>query len=118
MPTELCTTLPISEHRNSVELSVPAPMAGQAPLGSSVDFASRNEPASVILDRHPETPKGHSSNSLPRPSTERKESTAAERLRTLHAQATVRLRDKLHASDSTKPDAESSKSMQDRLMNL
>jgi len=94
-------------------------MAGGVPPAPFVDMASRNEPAPSRLEYHPETPKApQGSHSLHHSSTERKESTAAERLRALHAQATAKLHEKLHASDSTKRDSEGSKSMQDRLMYL
>jgi hypothetical protein len=80
-------------------------MAGGTPPAPFIDMTRRPEPG-------PESPEV----SLHYPSTDRKESTATERLRALHAKATAKLHDKLHPSDS-KHDTES-KSMQDRLMNL
>jgi hypothetical protein len=81
-------------------------MAGGTPPAPYIDMARRSDPEL----RTPE-------DSLRHPSTDRKESTATERLRALHAKATAKLHEKLHSSDS-KRDAESSKSVQDRLMYL
>jgi predicted ferric reductase len=80
-------------------------MAAGIPPAPFIDITRRPQP-------DPESPEV----SLHHPSTDRKESTATERLRALHAKATAKLHDKLHPSDS-KRDAES-KSMQDRLMYL
>jgi hypothetical protein len=81
-------------------------MAGGVPTAPLSDITRRPdlEPDTTEDARH------HSSR-------DRKESTAAERLRALHAKATAKLHDKLHPSDS-KHEAETSKSMQDRLMYL
>jgi hypothetical protein len=77
-------------------------MAGAIPPAPFIDMSHRSDP-------DPNAPESlHPS--------DRKESTATERLRALHAKATAKLHEKLHPSE--KKDAESSKSMQDRLMYL
>jgi predicted ferric reductase len=78
--------------------------SGGIPPAPFIDMARRSEPEPDTPDDSPH----HSSRG-------RKESTATERLRALHAKATAKLHEKLHSSDSKK-EPESSKTMQDRLM--